>query len=806
MRKTGLISIFLLLTSNSILAQVVIQQDKSTLSIENKLTALRFDLDDGTYKAINLVTGQEYLTDASFMIESLSSADNFLKYSWKEEPVTDKIGTGKKLVITGSKTGLPDVIFEVSLYSDKTFLVLNCGINNITAYPVKIKSFHPLIGKKISPENKDELFYLLDGNGGGENTNVSIGNELQCRNNLLCVQGIKDHVNSFVIGGLTYHEFEKFASVKNNITKVKENVKTISIDIDLYCQDPVGKLIESGSLYLPDDKFYIDFCTSNPLESLEKYGQTIRIAQNIKLNVYDFVSFCLWYGGMDQYGGGPKNNDSPGAVWEMEQAKKRGFLKYAGVAIRLVPDNDKQQGWWDDEHFQKIANTANYIGPCYKPPYETTKKWGDAIKRLGGIPFMYSRSGWRTEEFCIQYPEYMLYNNSSRGYDFTDPGFIKHMENVYANWREGNIKGMMFDYPGTAWAADGGFEDEYATAASAFRNMFKLASDGLGPDSYIQENKLSRGSDITLGVVESQRTAGDADKIDPISVSRDGYRWYKNRVVINYDKDAKNPNHANPLNRDGWRTMYTISYVTGGRFLLGLSFSKLTEDQYQDLTRIFPFHNQPLSARPVDAFMGKIYPQVYDFIVNKDWHQVTFYNATLDKEIYEGNENYKYPVGNYIPAEICIAGSGEPGFGALGLEPESNYYLYDFWNDVFLGRISGSDTIKQSMRAGETRMLSVHKVENNPQFISTNRHIMQGLVDMVEINWNDNRKELSGISNVVAGETYKIIIVTNGRKISRFTAKNASADWKLTDGKNGLITLSINSPEGGHINWTASFK
>ena len=818
MKKLQLLIISFLLIVNSIFSQVVNQKDKSVASIKNEFTELRFNLDKGTYSAVNLLTGQEYLTDASFLIESLSSKETFLRYSWKEEPVTDNIGTGKKLVITGSKSGLPDVIFEVSIYNDKSFIVLNCGVNNITTYPVRIKEFHPLIGKKICSEGKEELFYLLDGNGGAENTGVTSNNELQSRNNLLCVQGKKDKINSFVIGGLTYHEFEKFARVKKN-----DN----TININLYSKDPVGKLIGPGTLYIPDDKFYIDFCTPNPLESVEKYGQTVRIAQDIKLNIYDFPTLCLWYSGMDGYGGGPKNNDSPGAVWEMEQAKERGFLKYSRLAIRLVPDNydkNNQQGWWDDEHYQQLANTANYIGPCYKPPYETTKKWGQAVTNLGGLPFIYSQSARRSEDFCMQHPEYMLYNNSFQrafsryaedwwvynnpmlSYDFTDPGFIIHMQKVYANWKEGGIKGMMFDYPNTAWVEDGGFEDKFATTASAYRMMFKLAYEGLGPDSYIHERNLSRGSDITLGLVASQRTWGDVDRINPYMVSRDGLRWYKDRVVVNYDKDAKNPNHVSPFNRDGWRTMYTMSYVAGGRFLLGLSFSKMTDEQYFDLTRIFPYHRQPQSARPVDAFTGKIFPQVYDFIVNNNWHQVTFYNTTLDKEIYEGNGNDKFPAGEYIAAKISIACSGEPGFGALGLDKKSNYYVYDFWNDVFVGRISGSDSIKQSLRPGEARMLSVHKVENNPQFISTNRHIMQGYVDMIEINWNDNKSELSGKSNVVAGETYKIVVATNGRKISKFTAKNATANWKLTDEKNGLITLSIDSPKGGYINWTATFE
>ena len=348
--------------------------------------------------------------------------------------------------------------------------------------------------------------------------------------------------------------------------------------------------------------------------------------------------------------------------------------------------------------------------------------------------------------------------------------------------------------------------DSIGTGKYPYRTMFRLALEGLGPESYIQENKLSRGSDITLGLVASQRTAGDADMINPLMVSRDGLRWYKNRVVVNYDKDAKNPDHATPPNRDGWRTMCTMSYVTGGRFLLGLSFSKISDDQFIDLTRIFPSHKQPRSARPADAFTGINFPRIYDFVVNKDWHQVTLYNTSLDNDTYIGNENFKYPEGNYIASEIFINCSGEPGFGGLGLEAKNSYYVYDFWNEKFVGKVGGADTIRLSMRPGESRMLSIHKTEKNPQFISTNRHIMQGYVDMIKIDWDERTSKLKGISRTVAGETYKIIVACNGRKMKSLTAKDAKTGWSTVDEKNELISLSIDSRSGGDIHWIASFR
>ena len=54
-------------------------------------------------------------------------------------------------------------------------------------------------------------------------------------------------------------------------------------------------------------------------------------------------------------------------------------------------------------------------------------------------------------------------------------------------------------------------------------------------------------------------------------------------------------------------------------------------------------------------------------------------------------------------------------------------------------------------------MLSIHRVQAVPQFISTDRHLMQGYVDLVEKpRWNVKKATLSGISAVVANDPYKL--------------------------------------------------
>jgi hypothetical protein len=292
-----------------------------------------------------------------------------------------------------------------------------------------------------------------------------------------------------------------------------------------------------------------------------------------------------------------------------------------------------------------------------------------------------------------------------------------------------------------------------------------------------------------LGAVASQRIWGDTDQFIPKMITRTGLRWYKNRVVVNYDTDAKDPADATPVeNLEGLKTMMTMCYVLSGRFLQGRSFDQLSEKQIHVISRTFPYHSSPKSARPIDAFTSSYpVPRIFDYEVNPEWHQLTFYNDKKD-----------------APVDLSVALSGSLNDGGLGMKEDQDYYVYDFWNDSFIGRLNGRDTLKQELRAGETRMMSIHTVEKNPQFISTNRHIMQGMIDLHECKWIEKAKVLEGKSEVVDGDDYIIIIAKNGYSPVEVMVSGGKA--KMIENELGLMKLVIKSSKKQMVNWQIKFS
>ncbi len=814
---------------------VQVRESNRVVSVENRLVRVNYDLAKGTYSATDKKRDRVIIANATTKLDQFSSAG--AENTFVVEPLSDALGMGRSILITSKVSGGPKLLLQISLYDERGFITLAAGLENTTDKVIQLRDITTLDGEAFAGFETQTRYSTLDGFSGGAKTYVAHdGRKRKSLNNLLVTFGNPGVNRSLVVGGLSYEEFEKYAELERGPK---------ALAVRLFANDPVGKRIDPGTRYLvAKDRFYVDFMIDNPFDALEAYANQVRLAQSVVLPVCRFPIVDTWFAQVPHFGGGEDRagyraqNDSVGAVEEMECVVRSGFLKYAPVAVLIEPDlydPHNQQGWWDDEHWQRgpsnrAKNAGNWVSSHgqFVPPYETARKWAGAVKALGGIPMIYIQTGFRSQDYAEKFPGHMLHNEPNAphlnekgeqlyrdkekkqprklGYDYTDPGFITHVREVWENLRLAGVQGVKFDYPDfpfTGWPTRGGMEDPYATTAMHYRNIFRLAKEGLGPDCYLHERALDRGSDVTLGLVTSQRTEGDTDNVDPTMISRVGLRWYKNRNILNYDMDGKNPFHAVPANRDGQRAMLTMSYVAAGTLMIVPSFGRMTADQLHDLSRLYPFHANRQSARPVDAFTST-WPHIYDFKVNSHWHQLTFYNTDTTNS-----------------ATVAVDLAGDTAFGALGLDPAKHYYVYDFWNDALLGKFPGKQRLEQTLRPGEARMMSIHEVEAHPQFLSTDRHLMQGYVDLLGCDWDEAKKQLRGVANVVGGEPYLIILATNGQKPAAATVDEtiekdivksglapvkSKAALRPVAGKPDLIELILERSANGPIAWTISFQ
>ena len=806
-----------LIMTPSVSADVRISHDKreGLLILENAETRVVYDLDRGVFSLYAIADGSRVIEDAGAEVNATSFSGP-AKRSWSKNQVSDALGEGLTLTVASAgKNGL-DLIQRFTLYKGVSALTLQAGVRNRSNAPVRIKEMVLMEGAKVWPEvGTHAEAKTLDGMAGWDHfqetkTRVEDGDARWSYNNLLYTFINKGKRHSLVFGGLVYRDFAVRAAIDDGVVRLRS-------------EDPVGRRVEVGEVYLPEDGFYLDGAKADVFETMETYGQAVAQANDVQVKAYTFPTVCAWYAfgyfhgkGGNFYAQDPNaGNNTPTCVEEIDLAKKAGFLNYAPVAIRLVPDKylgDTEQGWWDDAHWQKFGH--------YQAPYETSKKYCQAVLERGGLPFTYFQTGLPSDDYAKAFPGHMMRNDISEldkkhmhhvpyvTFDYTDKGFQKHLRKVWTNLRKAGLAGVMFDYPETAWRREGGFADESISCAAAYRKVFEIAREGLGPDAFLHERNLgwpNRSSsdgtklgtangdgvpipvlDNCVGLVNSQRVMGDTVDFKPAQVTRCGLRWYKCRTLYAYDMDAK----AVSRNQEERRAMVTMAYVVSGRLLLGTGFANMTPDMVHDLARTFPYHTRRKSARPIDLLLRDV-PMIYDFDVNDDWHQLTLYNGESTNEA----------------VVVKVPLSGDRTGGALGLDPKADYYLYDYWNDVFPGKLKGSDTLQQKLRGGEARMLSVHKVQEVPQFLSTSRHLMQGYLDLVEKpEWNADDQVLAGTSAVVANDPYELVFACNGwiPLLATSTFGEATLGWK--DEKRGIAVLTLDHDANADAEWRIEFQ
>ena len=80
----------------------------------------------------------------------------------------------------------------------------------------------------------------------------------------------------------------------------------------------------------------------------------------------------------------------------------------------------------------------------------------------------------------------------------------------------------------------------------------------------------------------------------------------------------------------------------------------------------------------------------------------------------------------------------------LWLDPAKTYLAFDFWRERFQGEITGAIRVKVPP-AGVT-LLALHEKRGVPQFLSTDRHVLQGAVELEQVTWNNDRQVLEGTS------------------------------------------------------------
>ncbi|MEI7809553.1 MAG: hypothetical protein WCJ07_13830, partial [Verrucomicrobiota bacterium] len=95
------------------------------------------------------------------------------------------------------------------------------------------------------------------------------------------------------------------------------------------------------------------------------------------------------------------------------------------------------------------------------------------------------------------------------------------------------------------------------------------------------------------------------------------------------------------------------------------------------------------------------------------------------------------------------------------------------------------------------KIIAVRAAEGRPVLLGTSRHVTQGIVDVTGEKWSGNT--LSGVSQVIAGDTYELRIrVPAGWKLDQASAPATESP--------GLVRITLRSDKTQKLKWSANFR
>jgi Melibiase/Alpha galactosidase C-terminal beta sandwich domain len=126
-------------------------------------------------------------------------------------------------------------------------------------------------------------------------------------------------------------------------------------------------------------------------------------------------------------------------------------------------------------------------------------------------------------------------------------------------------------------------------------------------------------------------------------------------------------------------------------------------------------------------------------------------------------------------------------FARAGLEPGSDYLLFDFWKQKFLGKVRGEYSVE--LPPHDCQVISVRPDEGHPQLIGTDRHITMGGVEIANEAWDAPKKQLRIKASLVQNYATTLTIYTGGATLKSQHAEDARISALARGSETVRVTL-----------------
>ena len=316
-----------------------------------------------------------------------------------------------------------------------------------------------------------------------------------------------------------------------------------------------------------------------------------------------------------------------------------------------------------------------------------------------------------------------------------------------------------------------------------YRKTLDSIREVIGPDRYLLG---CWGIPVEgVNIMDGSRTGGD------IVLGWGGFQtalravmgyYYQHNVAWYVDPDVMVL--RSPLTVEQARVWATLQGLTGQALMATDRMMDLGEERVEMLRRVYP----AVDIRPFDLYPSERNKRIWDLKVN---HLGRSYDVV-------GLFNFDEAASDQMLLR----------WADLGLPADRPVHVFDFWNQEYLGAWQAG--IAVDVAPTSCRVLTLIPANGQIQLISTNRHITQGWVDLVDLQYEESSMTYRGKSRVVKGDPYELRFSFPRDKNFEVTAVKAQGESgrlaATVTNHQGWATVRITSDTTCEVAWEVQFR
>ena len=318
---------------------------------------------------------------------------------------------------------------------------------------------------------------------------------------------------------------------------------------------------------------------------------------------------------------------------------------------------------------------------------------------------------------------------------------------------------------------------------SLYRDTLESIRSAIGPDRYLlgcwvvplEGVGLMNGSRIGADVLPNWDGFKFAMRATMEYYFLHNIAWYADPDVLVV---------RSPLPLEQARAWATLQGLTGQAVLTSDRLMDLPAERVELLRRVYP----AVDIVPVDLFKSDRNKRIWDLKIN---HLGRSYDVV---GVFNFDEVRKRPT--YV------------SWKDLGLAEEKPIHVYDFWNREYLG--AWKNGISVDLPPTSSRVLTLLPDNDQPQLISTSRHLTQGWVDLVSHSYIRNTNSYRGKSRVVRNDPYELrFVFPHGKNLRIRSASARSAAGALPvkiSNHQGWATVEFTTTRTSNVSWNVAFE